>query len=335
MGANFFSKKGRTWPVAFLITAAVFIVGGVLLYFSLFGAVQKGAEPERFVAAQNSSFEQILDSLKSKGFIKNVWALGFAFSIKNKDIKIAAGGYKISKAMDAWALADILGKEPYMKWVVIPEGLRKEEIADILAGKLGWTDMQKEQWISVDTAGKRDYFEGVYFPETYLVPKDETTLQVAERFQAKFQEEFAPYSAEALKQNIKWTTLLKIASIIQREAAGSSDMPLIAGILWNRLDQNMKLDIDATLQYVRGKTPQGWWAPITPADKKTDSPYNTYLYRGLPPHPISNPGIGAITAVLYPSKTDCLYYLHDSAKVIHCAGTYEEHLQNIDKYLKQ
>jgi UPF0755 protein len=97
----------------------------------------------------------------------------------------------------------------------------------------------------------------------------------------------------------------------------------------------MNLEIDATVQYARGNTGSGWWAPVTSGDiQNIDSYYNTYKYKGLPPFPISNPGIDAIEAVLHPAETDCLYYLHDNNRQIHCAKTYEEHQANIEEYLK-
>ncbi len=118
------------------------------------------------------------------------------------------------------------------------------------------------------------------------------------RFINRFNEQFEPYYEKLRDANIKYDTAVKLASIIQREAAGTHDMALIAGILWNRLAIKMKLEIDATLQYVRGDEGKGYWAPITPAAKSLDSPFNTYMYAGLPPQPISNPGIDAIDAVL-------------------------------------
>jgi UPF0755 protein len=113
----------------------------------------------------------------------------------------------------------------------------------------------------------------------------------------------------------------------------------------------MKLDIDATVQYARdsvahyGEAPGqtqsqkytadgDWWKPIKPDDKQIDSSYNTYMYKGLPPHPIDNPGTDAIEAALHPTETKCLYYLHDNDGIIHCSETYKEQLNNIDKYLK-
>jgi UPF0755 protein len=157
---------------------------------------------------------------------------------------------------------------------------------------------------------------------------------VANRLISKFNENFAPYLPQFSAKNMLWTKGLTLASIVQREAANDADTPLIAGILLNRLNQQMPLDVDATLQYARGDKGKGWWASITLADKKTISPYNTYINVGLPPHPISNPGIPAIEAVLNPAKTDCLYYLHDKNHITHCAVTYADHQANIEKYLK-
>ena len=221
-----------------------------------------------------------------------------------------------------------------MKWVVIPPGLRKEEIATLLTTALGWTTKQKTEWITKSTTTKPEYIEGVYAPDTYLIPVGEKPSVVATRLIAKFNEGFAPYLPEFTAKNIKWTSALTLASIVQREAANVADMPLIAGILWNRLNQNMMLDVDATLQYIRGNTGNGWWAPISIADKQIDSPFNTYEHTGLPPHPISNPSLDAINAVLNPATTDCLYYLHDGNHVTHCATTYAEHQTNIQLYLK-
>lgn len=320
--------------IIFSILAIGFFSIMGIIYGTFSSAPQKNSELENFIVKRNSTQDQVINTLKTSGFIKNQQAFDILIDLKGGLSKIKPGGYKISKSMNAWSIANILTQKPYMEWVVIPEGLRKEEIAEILGQALDWNDANKKDWIETATDQKPEYFEGVYFPDTYLISVDEPPLQIAERLRAKFQEEFSPLAKEAIKQNIKWDTALKIASIVQRESAGKNDMPIIAGIIWNRLLQNMKLDIDATLQYARGNTGQGWWAPISIAEKQIDSPYNTYKYKGLPPHPICNPGLDAINAVLSPSKTDCLYYLHDSSKVIHCTKTYEEHRQNIAKFLK-
>jgi UPF0755 protein len=289
---------------------------------------------ERFVVPLSSTTtDQVIDSLYDQGFIMNKTIFSLTFISTGRGA-IVPGAYKLSKDMNSRQLSSILRKAPYMKWIVIPPGIRKEEIAELLAKALDWSITTKNKWVSLYTATKYDYIEGTYFPDTYLVPVAEAPLDIANRLTAHFNEKFSDYLTEFNAQNIKWTTGLTFASILQREAANVDDMPLIAGILWNRLHEGMPLQVDSTLQYVRGNKGAGWWAPITVADKQTDSPYNTYKNKGLPPHPIANPGIAAIIATLNPTETKCLYYLHDKDRMIHCAVTYEEHQANIEKYLK-
>lgn len=335
--------------IILIAVGAIVILAGVgvwIAYSSLFGAPQIGAEAERFIVPLNAETKDTIQKLYNQGFVKSEWAFSYAL----RGAEIMPGGYKISKNMTAWQIVEAL-KEPYMKWVVIPEGLRKEQIVELIGDELGWSQEDKTKWVGNYTSMKYEEIEGVYFPDTYLLPKDETGLQIADRLRAKFNEKFAPYADKFTKANIKWTTALKVASIVQREAAGKDDMPLIAGIIWNRLLKDMKLEIDATVQYARdsithyGKEPSdvqlsgyssdgSWWTPIKVADLEIPSTYNTYRNKGLPPHPICNPGIEAIDATLNSADTECLYYLHDSSGQIHCAVTYEEHKANIEKYLK-
>lgn len=360
---------------AFLVTTfgILVVIGAVFLYLSLFGAPQRKAEPERFIVSLGSRNDATVERLRSEGFIKSETGFRFVLQLKGKSLDdIPSGGYRISKSMSAWSVARVFSNEPYMKWVVIPEGLRKEQIAELIGDTLGWTGEQKSSWVNTYTSQKFDEVEGVYFPDTYLIPADEGLGAVADRLRAKFNEVFAPYQQEATKQNIRWPTLLKIASLVQREAAGKDDMPLIAGILWNRLLRNQKLDIDATVQYARdtrlaykddpcedpdsyARDPKNdlcfnpetlqpsvpyigldnWWTPIGGSDtRRIDSLYNTYIYAGLPPHPIANPGIAAIEAVLNPEETDCFYYLHAPDGNIHCSKTYEGHQAYIEQYLR-
>lgn len=343
----------------------------ILAFLYAFGAPEKDAKPEMFIVSLNANSKQaVVQNLYDKGFIKHKWAIKYALNFEGAGDTIQPGGYEIGKDAMAFGIATALTDNPAMRWITIPEGWRKEQIAELLASTLGWEPKAKNIWVNNLTAMKFDYVEGVYFPDTYLIPVDEAPSQIADRLRARFEEKFALYSKEAMDQNIKWTTAIKLASIVQREAGGKGDMPLIAGILWNRLLQDTKLEVDATIQYARDsklayeedpcEDPnsyarvqnlcyrtdllqptvayigiQDWWKPITPGDiQQLDSFYNTYKYKGLPPHPIGNPGLDAIEAVLRPAETECLYYLHDNNRQIHCAKTYEEHQKNIDQYLK-
>lgn len=325
--------KNKTILIAGGIVLAI-VIGWLFASFMLFNAPQPKLEKvELFIIALKTNEPEVIDKLSKQGLIKNAWAFNLALTIKGKHNTIEPGGYYLSKGMNVWQIIERFSLGPEMKWVVVPEGLRKEEIGEILAQTFGWSQQDIDDWNDKYTRAKYDYVEGVYFPDTYLIPTAEKNFEVVQRMINRFNEKFAPYFDKFAEKDIMWTTGLRLASVIQREAAGYEDMPLIAGILWNRLDKDMKLEVDATVQYARGKTEGGWWTPIKLEDKEIDSPYNTYMYKGIPPHPIANPGLDAIEAVLNPEETDCLYYLHDNNRQIHCAKTYEEHKANIEEYL--
>ena len=297
-------------------------------------APDPNAEEALFVISRTNQSETT-KRLQESGYIRSPLSLSMARLTTFRFQEIEAGGYKISKGMDARRLISILTSEPQLKWITIPEGLRKEEIGGRLAEELHWSDTDLEKWNTTYTAMEYDYLEGVYFPDTYLIPTDENGLDTAKRMITRFNERFAGYPEKFVEKDVLWTTGLKIASIIQREAAGKEDMALISGIIWKRLLNDQPLEIDATVQYARGKTDSGWWSPIKASDiENIDSSYNTYKHKGLPPTPISNPGIDAIEAALNPEETECFYYLHDKDRKIHCSKTREEHEQLIEQYLK-
>ncbi len=272
--------------------------------------------------------------LEEEGYIKSMLFFEIVSKLKINNKKIQPGGYYLSKNMNVFEIANSIKEGPDLKWVLIREGMRKEQIGEELQKILKWNDEELRKWNETYTRMKPEYEEGVYFPDKYLIPVDENGAMIAKRMIDNFNSKFEKYAQKANEKNIKWTTALKIASLIQREAGGPSDMPLISGVIWNRLLDNQKLDIDATIQYALGKRNDNWWSPVSGSDiRNTDSEYNTYKYKGLPPTPIANPGIAAIDAAINPEDTDCLFYLHDRSRQIHCSVTYEEHLENIEKYL--
>jgi len=221
---------------------------------------------------------------------------------------------------------------PSVRIVRIQEGLRKEEVAEVMANKLGWDEKAKNDFINAHLALNTTNQEGHYFPETYLINKDEGPGVVSATMFNEFSKKTENIKQPKSKQIINEETALKIASIIQRESNGKVDMKLISGIIWNRIWSGMKLQIDATVQYAKGNEEDGWWKEVNKGDTKIKSPYNTYLFEGLPPGAIANPGLAAIEAAYNPQKTNCLFYLHDKNRKIHCAKTYEEHKRNIEKY---
>jgi UPF0755 protein len=314
--------------------SAFLLVAFVLLYSMEFGPVEQYAEKAQFIVTPGESVQAVADDLTKQGYVRGAWVFELSFLRETDGRGIREGGYEISKSMDALTIASALVEPPYYAWVKIPVGLRKEQIADLLTHALGWTKAEEIEFLTIDTNTSPNYVEGVYFPDTYLIPTDQPPAQVAARLRARFQEAFAPYADQAVKENISWPTVVTIASLIQREAGSAADMPLISGIIQNRLHAGIPLAIDATLQYMEGTSTTGWWPAPNAAGSYPDSPFNTYKRKGLPPHPIANPGLAAIDAALNPSDTSCLFYIHDQKGVMHCSPTYKGQLANIQKYLK-
>lgn len=312
----------------------LFAMGGIL-FLGMWAITRPMSGEDKaivFVVPQQKNSFSLAQELEKQHFIRNAfWFTVLSAFIHNNEDAVS-GGYALSYSMTMFEIMNNVYDHPEFVWVTIREGLRKEQIGESLAMQLGWNNTKIDEWNMVNNDSV-EYKEGVYFPDTYLLPVDGTPSQTAKRFIDKFNEKVEPFMQQFTANNIKWTTGIKIASLIQREAAGVNDMKLISGIIWNRLNSGMKLEIDATMQYTKGKVNDTWWGGIDLKEKQSDSLYNTYRYKGLPPTPICNPGIAAIEAALNPLETTCIFYLHDKSQNIHCAETYDEHLENIDSYL--
>lgn len=314
--------------IGLLVSAVLFASG----YGYLFGPTDKSAEFIEVMIAPESSLQEVATLLKRDGFVRDEVIFSIAFTRASKGRGVRPGVYDLSKSQDVWTLGEALAKPPKLAYITVRAGMRKEEIAELLQRELAWTSEEATLWLTEYTEPSKEYTEGVFYPDTYLLPPDITPKETAERFRARFQEVLAPLAGEAALVDMHWADVVNLASIVEREAA-RNDKALVAGILLKRLSMNMPLQADATLQYVRGSA-GAWWPTPRSEDKSIDSPFNTYIYKGLPPHPISNPSVDSIKAVINHEQTDCVYYLHDNSGQIHCSKTYSEHRANIERYLK-
>lgn len=280
---------------------------------------------ENFIIKKNFSEQELAVRLEKEGFIRNSESFLQALKIKDLQGKIRSGGYYISKNMAVFEIAEILALYPSQIWVTFPEGLRKEEYAEILAKELEWEESEIRLFLEKSK-------EGYLFPETYLLDASWTVEDILKKLSVQFEKEFKILS-KGYDNFLSQEEAVILASLVQRESRNSKEMFLISGIISNRLAQGMKLDIDATLQYQAGEN-GNWWPKPSSKNKEINSPYNTYLNPGLPLGPICSPGRDALSASLFPEKTPYFYYLHDFEGNIRCSKTYEDHLKNIEKYLK-
>lgn len=276
-----------------------------------------------FVIAPGSGIRAIANNLKEQGLIQDDIVFFLLVKQKGIDNKIQAGDFRLSPSMTAEQIADELTHGSIDVWVTIPEGKRADEIADTLAEKI---PSYEESWRETLNAN-----EGYLFPDTYLIPKDGSIDQIISILKNTFNTKVESIGLSPTSPNLK--RIVTIASLIEREAITDAEKPVISGIIHNRLEEGMALQIDASIQYAKGKVGSTYWAPVTLAEyKSVKSNYNTYLAPGLPPGPIANPGIEALRAAANPQKTNYLYYIHDKSGTIRYAETLDQHNNNINKY---
>lgn len=217
--------------------------------------------------------------------------------------------------------------------LVIQSGERKEQIASHFAKILHWSEQQEREFLNIIEETAPVLSEGKFFPGTYTVAKGALPTDVAPLILDRFTTEVLSRYGAGVESIVPLQDTLIIASLIEREAYDFEDMRHISGVIWNRLFVDMRLQIDATLQYVKGSKPsQPWWPKVVPSDKYLASVYNTYKNGGLPPAPIANPSLESVLAALNPTKTDCMYYFHDKKAGFHCSRTYEEHVSLLKQY---
>jgi len=311
---------------------SILFLSFIAVFYFISGTAQTSSEKEIVFVERDTDSKTILETLQEKGFIKNRLTYHTISALSNFVESIEPGGYVLPKNLNAVAIHAALS-EPAYKYVAVIEGMRKEEIAERFGNALDWEEEKIQEFKGKYPVCSFSGREGFMAPGDYLVSGDATIQSIQSEMEARFKEKIDELTEKEKESIFDLNQVVTIASLIQREAAGKRDMRLISGVIWNRILVGMPLQIDATLQYVKGDD-ELWWPRVNSEDKFLDSPYNTYQTEGLPPGPIANPGRAALEAALNPSETNCIFYLHDANRNIHCATTYDGHLDNIKRYLK-
>lgn len=311
--------------------------------------VDAAAQAMRFEVVSGQSAGDVANQLSDLGLIDNVTLFLRYARYYGLDTQFEAGTYQVSSAMTipeiALALTDAASQEVVVQ---IPEGWRREQIA-------AWINQQSElpfngdEFLSLtDNIGEfqetallaheippGSSLEGFLFPDTYRLSLDATAGDLVGRMVSTFDSRVtSDMRADAANNELSLFDVVIVASIVEREAVVPDERPLIASVYLNRLRGGIKLDADPTVQYAMGyqtDTNQWWNLNLTQADYlSVESPFNTYLYPGLPPGPIANPGLDAIRAVIYPAESEYLFFRAacDGSGRHSFAFTYEEHLDN-------
>lgn len=220
---------------------------------------------------------------------------------------------------------------PVSRIIVVWPGERKEELTQNIGGVLRWDRAEREEFQRLMTSREPVMSEGKFLPGQYVTHRYATPADVADLLHGSFEREVMQRYTAEVDARVPFNEAIIIASLIEREASDFENMREVSGVIWNRLFIDMPLQLDASLQYVRGSDPYvtSWWPAVRPQDKFLDSAYNTYEHNGLPPGPIANPSPEAILAALNPVVTECLYYFHTENGGYHCSVTYEEHVAKL------
>lgn len=310
--------------------AIIFAIGSVFFILYLSNSKLSSGESKIVVIKKGMNVKEIAKLLHSEGVINHSGKFVFAAKILGISNELKAGRYQFAKEKSNTDFLNKLkeGKVSSIK-TTIPEGLQTKQIISILAKNLN-VDSLKLMSVIHDSLFVRSFnipalsLDGFIFPETYQFFWEQDEKEIVGRLVAHFWE----LINDTLITNIqeKGFTLLEIvtlASLIQGEAIDIDEMPIISGVYHNRLQKNMLLQADPTLQFIISDGPRR----LTNTDKKIDSPYNTYLYPGLPPGPINNPGLDAIVAAINPANVPYLYFVANGNGGHTFSRNLEEHLR--------
>ncbi|WP_438434417.1 endolytic transglycosylase MltG [Gorillibacterium sp. sgz500922] len=297
---------------------------------------------------------KIAEILETNGLIRNRQLFAVYLKYKGEGSRFQAGMYDLTPGSTLDQLIAKLNAGDTVKAEMIrftiPEGYTVEQIASKLeeAGYVKASDLlaldkapaklklKLPQGADVTGAKLRFPLEGYLFPETYEMKKGSTAAEILERMAEETADKLAAIpdlDKKLAERKLTVHQLLTVASLVEREAAVPAERPQIAGVIYNRLKQDMRLEIDATVQYALGGTKERLYEK----DLQVESPYNTYRNTGLPPGPIANPGLASIEAALNPKASEYLFYVtkKDGSREHLFAKTYAEHLKNIEESKKQ
>lgn len=309
-----------------------------LLYQSMVPADGEGTRPALvFEVREGASGKEIAEELEQKKVIRSAMAFRLLLRYKGDQGVLKTGYYEVDPKLPALKVFEQLVKgKTLTRKATVPEGLTMAQTAESLE-KQDIAPAQ-EVWAAANAGGSRygkiypDNLEGYLFPNTYEFPYQSDGEAAVRTMLGLFEAEVLPmWEKSKGKTGLDLHQTIILASLVEREAQVASERPLIAGVYLNRIKKDMLLQCDATVQFALGK-PR---AVLTYQDLEVRSPYNTYLYKGLPPGPIASPGKASIEAAMNPKPSNYLFYVRNDVKGdgSHVFTTnYAEHQRAIDKY---
>jgi UPF0755 protein len=308
------------------------------LIFESRGAQAAKAQPVLFDVEKGKGVRAIAEALKLKGIIRKQWPFVIQYEFFFFPQSLKAGEYEFRPSQSSQEiLEDLIRGKIHLHAITIAEGLTARESADVFlpagfgtAGEFIKAFREPEMILAWDAKARN--LEGYLFPETYSLPKGLTAEEIFGKMVSQFKTVFDESwrrRAEELRMSVR--EVVTLASLIEKETSLPEEKKLVSAVFHNRLRQGMKLDCDPTIIYAL-KEKGSYDGRLHTKDLKLDNPYNTYLYPGLPPGPICNPGRESLQAALYPASDDYFYFVskNDGSHIF--SRTLREHQAAVRKY---
>jgi UPF0755 protein len=341
---RFMIQTLKVSAVLVLAVAIVFTSQRALSHYLGQADEARDSTPVTFNVQSEESAESVGERLEEQGIIRSGWYFEMRMRLGSSDAELSPGEYELTPGMAVSEIIEEITTTGAAGSVTVrfQEGWRTEQYADQLV-ESGLIESQEEFMEAIATTQWEFDFlatrpadaelEGYLFPDTYEFRGDVTPEEIIETLLENFQSRVPTDLQERADDlGLNFHNVITIASIVEREAVIAEERPTIASVFYNRLDENMPLQADPTVQYVVAE-PGNWWPDIGQEDINQMAAHNTYQRPGIPPWPIANPSLASIEAALDPATTDYLFFVAtgDGSGAHRFAETYDEHQQNIER----
>lgn len=330
-------RKALRYILILIIVGVLIIAGGLGAIYLVPNTFAQDDGTQVLVIEKGQTGTEIADMLYERGLIRSTQGFKLWLYLSGTNDKLQTGHYQIPNKVTVRELISLL-QEGHVESirVTIPEGYTVGDIAIVL--EKNQIMKAKDFLAEAKTFVPYPYMkgtrpatypvEGFLFPSTYEIPVGATPREVIQMMADEMNRYLTPAVKKQIQaQHMSIHDFVTLASIVERESLFDADRPTIAGVFKKRLAHGIPLQSDATISYVLGYAKED----VTIGDTQLQSPYNTYVSKGLPPGPIANPGKKALDAVLHSEDTDYLYFVADKDGHNHFSKTYEEHLAEVHK----
>jgi len=323
------------------LSLGLFFLVGICLSigfgYYLVSPAKKGAQNQVFLVREGSTLKEVVTELDREELIASKGLLLLWARLRGYGKKIKAGEYRLNSGMPPMKILSALMTGAIVTHpVTIPEGFTLKQIGAVLEKKGlinggEFLSLTEDPKIAKRYGISRDGLEGYLYPDTYHFGRGLPGISVVDTMVRRFWEMTEPLMERIGESGMTVEEVVILASIVEKETGRGEERPLIASVFLNRLKRGMRLASDPTVIYGL----KNFNGNLTRKHLAQRTPYNTYLIRGLPPGPIANPGLEAIKAVLYPAKTEYLYFVSRNDGTHYFSKTLSEHNRAVEKYQKK